>query len=587
MNGPYAVLFDSSGNLYISDSNNQRVREVVSGTIKTVAGNGTAGFNGDGSSATASGTELNSPTGLAFDSSGNLYIADSDNFEVRKVAGGNISTVAGKNSLGAGFGGDQTAATAARLWNPSGVAIDSAGNIYIADPANNVIRIVCANQTPIACTNAAFGSTTFAAGDINTFAGDEAANPAGYAGDGGPATGAQLNNPTAVTLDAAGNLYIADSGNNVIRKVDTTGKITTVAGNGVAGYTGDGGLALQAELSSPKGIAVDANGNIYIADTVNCAIRVVQPGGVITTIAGHGGPGYTGDGGVATNGQLWFPSGVAVNGGKVYVADNGNNVIRLLTPAPAVPQVNANGVITAGSFGSSGSVAPGSWVEIYGASLAGSTRTWGTADFSGSNAPTSLDKTSVTVGGQAAFVAYISPGQVNVQVPLNVTAGTQPLVVTTAFGPSASYNVTIAAAPGIYAPSILNIGGKQYAGAVLANSSTWVLPAGAVSGLTSKPASPGDTITLYGVGFGAVTPSVAAGQLVSQSQLTSLTAPVQILFGTTPATVITYQGLAPGLVGLYQFNVTVPMVSAGDAVPLSFVQNGATLPQTLYIAVGS
>ncbi len=589
--GPHSLAFDSSGNLYISDSNNQRVREVnTSGTISTVAGNGTAGFAGDGSSATASGTELNSPAGLAFDSSGNLFIADSDNYEVRKVTGGTISTFAGVNSKGATFGGDLGPATSASLWIPTSVAVDSSGNVYIADPTNDVVRVVCANQTPIACGISAFpvgGQYTFAAGDINTFAGDNLGEGSGtlypgYTGDGGVSTGALLNNPTAVLLDSAGDLYIADTGNNVIRKVTPAGIITTVAGDGVEGF--QDGPALQAEFSSPKGMAMDSNGNLYIADHTNCAIRVLEPNGYVSTIAGKGTCGYSGDGAAATSAELFFPSGVAVNGNKVYVADNANNVIRLLTPAPVAPQVNANGVITAGSFGSSSTVAPGSWIEIYGSNLAGSTRTWGTADFNGSNGPTTLDFVSVTIGGQPAYVSYISPGQINVQVPLNVTAGTQQLVVKTEWATSAAYNVTVGNSPGIYAPSILDIGGKQYAGALLANSSTWVLPTGSVAGLTSQPAAAGSIITFYGVGFGTTSPAVPAGQLAPSDASMTLTSPVQILFGTTPAT-IDYQGLAPGLVGLYQFNVTVPTGVAGVAVPLTFSQGGNVLPQTLYTAV--
>ncbi len=589
LNGPYGLAFDSSGNLYISDSNNERIREVnTSGTITTYVGNGTEGYAGDAASVNTSSTELNSPAGLFFDSGGHMFIADSDNYVVREINGGTINTVAGHNSGGATFAGDLGPATSASLWNPSSVAVDGAGNIYIADPYNNVVRIVCANQTPIACGTLVFppgGSYTFAAGDIVTFAGNNSLG-GGYTGDGGVATGSTLNNPEAVLLDAAGNLYISDTGNNVIRKVTAAGIISTYAGNGVPGYSGDGGSALQAELNSPKGIAMDANGNLFIADSDNSVIRVVEPNGNITTIAGNAGlgPGYAGDGSAATKAQLYFPSSVAVSGEKVYVADFGNNVVRLLTPAAAVPQVNAGGVITASSFGASTAVAPGSWIEIYGSNLAGSTRTWGTADFSGSNAPTTLDSVSVSIGGVAAYVAYISPGQVNVQVPSTVSAGTQPLTVKTEWGTSTSVNVTVGSTPGIYAPSLVNIGGKQYAGAVVANTSTWVLPTGAVSGLTSQPAAPGATITFYGVGFGATNPAVPAGQLASG--LPSLTSPVQILFGTTAAT-ISYQGLAPGLVGLYQFNVTVPDIAASSAVPLTFMQGGNTLPQTLYTAVGS
>jgi len=585
LSGPSDVIFDSSGNLDISDTVNNRIRQVVptsqpidSWIIGTIVGNGTAGYFGDGSAAGGidTTTELSSPAGIVFDSHGNLYIADTFNFVVREVnTSGIISTVAGDNTLGPGFTGDLGPATAAQVSRPSGVAVDTSGNMYIADPDNNVVRVVCANQAPIACKNVA-------AGDINTFAGNYATG-ANYTGDGGPATSALLNNPVAVLLDPAGNLYITDNGNNAIRKVNTSGIISTVVGDGTgnAGYLGNGGPATMAELNAPKGLALDSYGNLYIADHDNSVIRMVQPNGTITTIAGNGSIGYTGDNGPALSAELYFPSGMAAYGGRVFIADNGNNLIRMLTPG--TPQIGAGGVITAGDFGASATVAPGSWIEIYGTNLAPGARPWGTADFSGSNAPTSLDSVSVTVGGQSAFVDYISADQVNVQVPLNIAAGTQPLIVTTAFGASAAYNLTVGPAPGVYAPPFFAIGGKQYVGALLANSSTWVLPTGAVPGFTSQPAAPGDIITIYGVGFGPVIQNVPAGVLAPEEQ-TMLTNQVQVTFGTTPAT-MQYQGLSPGSVGLYQLNVYVPQVAANNAVPLTITQGGVTLP-TLYTAVG-
>ena len=589
--GPAGLAVDSSGNLYIADTQNARVRELsTGGNISTVAGNGTAGFAGDGSSATASSTELNAPSALAFDSHGNLYIADTGNYVIREVAGSTINTVAGKNSLGAGFGGDLGPATAAQLNNPSGVAVDSSGNIYIADPNNNEVRVVCENQTPIACTSTAFGSVTFAAGYINTFAGDQVSG-AGDTGDNGLSTGALLNNPEGVAMDGSGNLYIADTDNNAIRKVTPAGTITTVAGNGnpLGGYSGDGGLATQAELNGPKSVAADGNGNLYIADTYNSVIRLVEPNGIITTIAGNqaAGPGFAGDGGDAASAQFYFPNGVAVYNGKVYVSDTGNNVIRLLTPQPQnnPPQINSGGVITASAFGASTTAAPGSWIEIYGTNLASGPHTWQSSNFTGSTAPISLDSTSVTIGGQSAFVYYVSSNQVDVQVP-DVSAGTQQLILSNPQGNSNTYNLAVAAAaPGLYAPSFLNIGGKQYVGAVSPTAPlVWSLPVGAVSGLTSKPARPGDVIVLYGVGFGAVTPKVPAGQIASGQ--TTLATPVQFSFGDTPATT-TYQGLAPGFVGLYQFNVTVPTITPSDAVPLTYSQGGVNGTQTLYTAVGA
>ena len=564
-NGPFGVVVDSSGNVYISDQFNERVRKVAGGNISTVAGNGTAGFSGDGASATSA--ELNSPAGLALDTSGNLLIADGGNYEVRKVSGGNISTFAGENTSGSGYSGDGGAATSAQLSNPSSVAVDSAANVYIADPQNNVIRLVATS------------------GSISTYAGG-GPTYGGYLGDGGAPTLAYLNNPESVAVDTAGNLYIADTSNNVIRKI-SGGIITTVAGNGITGYSGDGGPALKASLNNPKGVAVDTAGNIYIADTYNNVIRVVEPNGTIATIAGNQslGYGFSGDNGLATIAQLYFPSSVAVSGGKVYIADTGNEVVRVLTAVAVTPKINAGGVVTASYFGASTSVAPGSWIEIYGSSLAADSREWSGSDFTGANAPLSLDGTTVTVGGVAAAIDYINNGQVNAQIPSTVGTGTQTLVVSTQQGASAAYNLTVsAAAPGLFAPPSFNVGGKQYVGAVFSDYRTFALPTGAVSGITSRPAKPGDTIILYGVGFGAVAPAIPSGQLVGQQN--SLVAPVQFSIGQTPATA-NYYGLAPGQVGLYQFNLVVPTVPANNATPLTFTLGGAGGTQTVYIAVGN
>jgi len=271
-------------------------------------------------------------------------------------------------------------------------------------------------------------------------------------------------------------------------------------------------------------------------------------------------------------------------------------VIRLLTPpaAPAgsPPSIGAGGVDSAVNFGGFTSIAPGSWIEIYGSNLAADTRQWATTDFNGVIAPTSLDRTSVTVGGQQAFVDYISPGQVDVQVPSNVVPGQQQIIVTTAVGASAPYNITVnPTQPGLWAPPSFVVGGQQYVGAVFpdtTNGLTYVLPVNAIPGVTSRPAKPGETIVIYGIGFGPVT--VAGGQSVPAGQIAPASSAVatqpQIFFGPTSAT-LQYAGLTPGLVGLYQFNVVVPNVAANNAVPLTFTLSGVSGTQTLFTAVGN
>jgi uncharacterized protein (TIGR03437 family) len=270
--------------------------------------------------------------------------------------------------------------------------------------------------------------------------------------------------------------------------------------------------------------------------------------------------------------------------GNVYIADNQNYVVRKLTPV--APAITTNGVITASAFGGGAAVAPGSWIEIYGSGLALDSRSWTTTDFNGNNAPTSLDGTSVTIGGQSAFVGYISPGQVNVQVPFTVAAGPQPLVVSTPSGATSSYTVTVnALQPGLVAPPSFLINGTQYVVATFTDGVTYVLPPNSIAGITSRLAKPGDTIVMYGVGFGPVTPSIPAGQIVQQNS--SLTTPVTFSFGGTPAAAPGYDGLAPGYVGLYQFNVVVPTIAANNAVPLTYTVGTLAGAQKLYIAIGN
>ena len=246
------------------------------------------------------------------------------------------------------------------------------------------------------------------------------------------------------------------------------------------------------------------------------------------------------------------------------------------------PAVKAGGILTAGGFGGFPTVAPGSWVEVYGTNLSNTSRGWAGSDFNGASAPTALDGVSVRIGGQAAYVSYISPTQINAQVPSNVPAGVQPVTVTTAVGTSTGANVTVTAVqPGLSAPSVFNVNGRQYVVALFPDG-TFVLPPAAIAGVPSRRARAGDIITFYGVGFGAVSPNVPAGQVAQQTN--ALAAALQFNFGSARATV-SYAGLAPGAVGLYQFNVVVPAVPASDTVPVTFSVGGVNGAQTLFTAV--
>ncbi len=314
---PHAVVADAVGNVYVADRFNHVIRKInPSGIISTVAGTGTAGFTGDGGP--ASNAALNNPAGLALDGDGNLYIADMYNERIRKIdLSGNIYTVAGNGYHGGWMGapfGNGGPATDAALVYPIALAVSCSGEMYISEYGSQRIRKIDAN------------------GIISNFAGTARA---GYNGDGIPATAADLNHPHGIALDAEGNVYIADAWNNRIRIVEaTTGKIYTYAGNGVAAYAGDGMPKGSASLWIPWGITFDGCGNLYICDYNNNAVRVVdKASGYLSGFAGNGqrGWGYTGDGGPATDASIYLPSGLAIDGsGNIYVADYGNNLIRLI-----------------------------------------------------------------------------------------------------------------------------------------------------------------------------------------------------------------------------------------------------------------
>jgi trimeric autotransporter adhesin len=316
---PCSIAFDTTGNIYIADTANHRIRKVTksTGIITSVGGDGTQGYSGD--DGPAASAVFSYPYGVSVGASGNIYIADTYNHRIRMVTKGTgiITTVAGNGTQG--YSGDGGQATSAIFRYPCVVAIDASGNLLIADTFNNCIRMV-----------------TVSSGIITTVAGN---GNSGYSGDGGPATSATLSYLYGATVDASGNIYIADTVNNRIRMVmKSTGIITTVAGDGSYGSSGDGGRATSARLSFPYGVTVDASGNIFIADSANNCIRMVTKStGIISTVAGNRTAGYSGDGGQALSATLSNPLFVALDTSiNIYIADAGNDRIRVfeLPPAP-------------------------------------------------------------------------------------------------------------------------------------------------------------------------------------------------------------------------------------------------------------
>lgn len=309
---PTGICIDKAGNIFEVDYAVPRVRRVFRDTLFTFAGTGVPSYTGDAGPATDA--TFRNPSGVAVDTSGNVYVLEEYNKVVRKIdrSTGIVTTVCGSGF--GGFGGDGGAALSAKMEQPAGLCVDKSGNIYIADYGNQRIRKV----------DAATGIITTVAGNgVN-----------GYSGDGGPATNTKLSYPKAVFADSLSNIYIADYGNNRIRRVDAvTGNISTVAGTGVAGYSGNEGPAVNAKLVEPTGLFMSKRGNLYIADFGNNVVRVVTPDGIIHTVVGSGSTGFSGDGGSALAATMQGPTGVCVDDSEyLYIADIGNSAIRKVTP---------------------------------------------------------------------------------------------------------------------------------------------------------------------------------------------------------------------------------------------------------------
>jgi uncharacterized protein (TIGR03437 family) len=540
------VSADRFGNLYIADQFNHRIRKIASnGTITTVAGTGVPGFSGDGGPAV--NAQINTPTGVYADSAGNFYIAEPGNKRIRKVdASGIITTIAGNGNLG--YNGDGIPATSASLYSAVRVAIDPSGNVVIADQSNHRLRKV----TP--------------AGIITTIAGNGVGTPAtgAFSGDGGPATAASLNNPTALAITPDGVIYFSDQYNQRIRKITPDGIINTIAGNGVAGFSGDGGPALSASLNYPGGLTLDAAGNLYCNDDLNFRTRRITPGGIITTVAGNGNATFGGDGGPATSASLNGNFGGTFDpAGNFYIADSMNNRIRevygLAAPG-TTPAITSGGIVPI--YNTSTTIQAGSWISIFGNNLASGNFSWNN-DF-----PTTLGGVSVTINGKLAYLWYVSPTQINLQAPDDATTGSVKVVVTTATGSTTS-TVTL----GQFGPSFSVLGGKYVAGIILRSDYSGaygggaydiVGPTGISLGFKTVAAKAGDTLELFGVGFGPTNPAVPAGKVFTGSAQTTNTVQVSIN-GTTvnPA----FAGLTSA--GLYQINlVQIPAGLGTGDVPL-------------------
>jgi len=516
---PNAIWIDSKGAVYVADTGNHRIRLISGGSVSTIAGNGTSGYTGNGGAATSA--NINSPGGIVVDSSGTIYIAETTNHVVRKISGGNITLFAGSNT--SGDLGDGGAANAALLNGPTGLALDSDGNLYIADTGNSRIRRVTKD------------------GNIGP-----------YVGSG--TTSGSLKNPTGIWFNAAGELIIADSGNRRIARF-ANGRLSNLAGNGNLGSGGDGGPAVNAQFNNPVGITGDAAGNVYVADSNNARIRKITPDGNIFTIAGKGGIGYSGDGGDATAALLNFPRGIAMGSdGKIYVADTLNSVIRTLTATSA----GASGVVNAASFLTR--ISPGALASVFGTGF-GTTTAQGDIGLLTNALPSVLNNVRVTVNGTAAPLLYLSPNQINFQVPWKTPAGTADVAVTVNGGASNSMQVAVqTAAPGLFTLA---------SGAAIVQNSDYSLND------ADHPASPGSTIIAYLTGSGPVDPAVADGTPASTTALTTIKASTSARIGTSDAK-ISFAGLAPGFVGLVQCNIVVPAGLASGTYPLTVTIDGQT-----------
>ena len=588
---------------------------LAAGVITTIAGTGERGFSGDGAPASSAALGLafvvnecdparfEEQSHLTVDPAGNIYLADSANNRIRRIApDGVITTLAGTGERpaidarcsplgGAAATGDNGSATTARLYGPAQAVAGPNGTLLIVDQKNNRIRQVAADgrittligsnlhaffapnipatSTPLDWPSAAAyapdGTLYFAElhshriarllpnGRLQLIAGT------GFAGDApenATATTARLNNPTHLLFDPAGNLLIADQGNHKIRRITPAGIITTLAGTGAAGFSGDDGPASAARLNQPNALALDPAGNLYIADMGNHRIRRMAPDGTITTVAGTGQPGRGPDNVPATESALRFPNSIAIHpSGDLLIADWQNFRIRRVTFGPR-PAIAAGGVVNGASF-AAGPVAPGALISLFGSNLAPSLQQAATVPL-----PRKLGGIRVSSAGRPWPLVFVSPNQINAQVPYDVPPGPIAVTVSTAAGDSAAETITIApAAPGIF----LRDGRRA-----IAQNQDFRL---------NDPATPesrGRVLTVYLTGQGPLDGPIEAGEPAPTTTLLRARATPAATLGGRPARVL-FLGLSPGFVGLAQANIEIPAdAPTGPAVELSLSLDGQT-----------
>ena len=542
---PSAPTLDSAGNLFIADSGTERVRQVIrDGTVTTLAGTGAAA-RGAADGSPAGSVALNTPMGVAMDSSGNVLVADTYNHRVVMVTPARaIRTVAGTGTSGASP--DGTGPLVAQLRAPRAVCADRTGNLYIVDTSNHrVLRLAPGGTLQTAAGNGSRGS----------------------AGDDGAARFAQLDTPSACATDSAGNLFIADTANHAIRKVNPAGMISTVVGTGIAGSSWEEAVATEASLYAPRGVVVDDMGDIFIADTGNHRIRQVTPDGRIHTIAGSGAAGFSGDDGAAAGALLNGPQGLFLDGaGDLYFADTGNNRIRRLVPDPVAPApvVQSTAITVANAISlREGAVAPGEIAAIFGAGLGPDTGVTGALDADGV-LPGVAGGVEVRFDGTPAPIFYAQSGQVNVQVPYAV-AGSETVSVEVRYQGKVVGAASVPVAPS--APAML----------ALATN-----PDGSPNA-ESAPAPHSSWMTFYATGEGLTDGLNVAGK-PAQAPYAHPLLPIALTIAGVNAEIL-FAGSAPDMIGVLQINARIPggFVAPGEAAAALTVGTATAPPITVWL----